>query len=141
MTAPYTLQHNGLAKRRNMILLDMTRSMLNENKFSHSLWGEAVSTASYVLNRCPTKKLKETIPFEKWTRYKKNVSHLRVFGYVSYKHVLGATRNKLDDRSKAMLLIGFHNTSAYNIYCPITNKMEVYDGNKSMGWEKFSIQL
>ena len=51
--------------------------------------------------------------------------HFRVFDYVCYKHVLDVTRKKLNDRSKVMLLVGYHNTSAYKLYCPFTNKVEV----------------
>ena len=63
-----------------------------------------------MLNRCPTKKLKEIILIQKWTRDKKSISHLKVFGYVCYKHVPEARRQKLDDRSKVMLLVGYHST-------------------------------
>lgn len=41
-------------------------TMLKEKKLPHTFWGEVVATATYVLNWCPTKKLKETIPLEKW---------------------------------------------------------------------------
>ena len=61
--------------------------MLKEKKFLHTLWGEIVATACYVLNRCPTKKLKEIVPIQKWTGDKQSVSHLKVFGSVCYKHV------------------------------------------------------
>ena len=124
VTAPYTPQHNGLAERRNRTLLDMVRSMLKEKKLPQKLWGEAVATATYVLNRCPTKKLKEIVPIQKWTGDKQSVSHLKVFGSVCYKHVPEARRQKLDDRSKVMILIGYHSTGAYKLYCPETNKIE-----------------
>jgi transposase InsO family protein len=65
VTSPYTPQHNGLAERRNRTLLDMTRSMLKEKVLPNTLWGEVVATAASVLNRCPTKKLKEIVPFER----------------------------------------------------------------------------
>ena len=29
-------------------------------------WGEAVNTAMYVLNQCPTKSVEGTTPFEAW---------------------------------------------------------------------------
>lgn len=56
VTAPYT--PHGLLERRNKSLLDMARSMLKENKLPLAFWGKAVNTAAYILNRCPTKKLK-----------------------------------------------------------------------------------
>jgi hypothetical protein len=71
------------------------------------------------------KKLKEIIPFERWNGYKKSVSHFRVFGSVFYKHVPETTRKKLDDISKVMLLVGYHSTCAYKLYCSFTNKVEV----------------
>lgn len=70
VTSPYTPHHSGLVKRRNITLLDMKMSILEEKKLHHSLWGEVVSTAAYVLNRCPTKKLKKIVNFEKWIGYK-----------------------------------------------------------------------
>jgi len=57
VTSPYTPQHNGLAEKWNRSLLDMTRSMLKMKKMPNTFWGEAVRTAAYILNRCPTKKL------------------------------------------------------------------------------------
>src|SRR4051812_42609992 len=84
----------------------MTRSMLKENKLPLNIWGEAVAFVAYVLNMCPTKRLKEIVPLEKWTKEKQSVSHLKVFGSVCYKHVPEARRKKMDDRSRVMLLVG-----------------------------------
>lgn len=42
-------------------------------------WGEATSTAVYILNIYPTKKIVERTPYEAWTSAKLNVSRLRVF--------------------------------------------------------------
>lgn len=49
---------------------------------------------------------------------------LRVFGFVCYKHVPDAKRKKLDNRSRVMLFIGYHNTCAYKLYYHVTNKVE-----------------
>lgn len=87
--------------------------------------GEEIATSVYVLNRCPKKKLKKAVPIEKWIGRKKSVSHFKVFGFVCYKHIPYATRRKLDDISKVRLLIGYHSTCAYKLYCPVTNKVEV----------------
>lgn len=117
----------------------MTRSILKEKKLPHTLWGEIVVTASYVLNRCPTKKLKETIPFQKWTGDKQSVRHFRVFGFVCYKNVLGATKNKLNYRSKVMLLIGYHITCVYKLYCPITSGTTISEASASESEHYFGI--
>lgn len=45
-----------------------------------------------------------------------NVSHLKVFGALCFKHVPDARRKKLDDKSKAMILVGYHSTGVYKLY-------------------------
>jgi len=77
--APCTLQHIGLAERKNKSLLDMTRSMLKLKKIPNTLWGEAVRTATYILNICPAKKL-DQISEEVWLGRKQSAKQLRVFG-------------------------------------------------------------
>jgi hypothetical protein len=44
--------------------MNMVRSMLNGKHLPKELWGEAVSTAAYNLNRCPTKRLDGITPEE-----------------------------------------------------------------------------
>lgn len=85
---PYTPQHNGVDERRNKTISNMVRSMLKSKNLPVKLWGEAVSTATYILNRCPTMKLKSLTPKEAWTRVKPRVEYFRVFGSVCYRHLL-----------------------------------------------------
>ena len=54
-TAPYTPQQNGLAERKNRTLVDMVNSMLLKASLPYNLWGEALLTASHVLNRLPSR--------------------------------------------------------------------------------------
>jgi transposase InsO family protein len=124
VTAPYTPQHNGLAERRNRTLLNMARSMIKQKCLPHKFWGEAVTTAAYILNKCPTKKLK-LVPEEAWYGRKPSVKHLKVFGSLCYKHVPDARRTKLEDKSEIMILIGYHPTGAYKLYDPVTNKVHI----------------
>jgi len=51
-----------------------------------------VKYAIHILNRCPIKSLENIVPEEAWTRRKPNVSHIRIFGYVAYAHVLDKLR-------------------------------------------------
>lgn len=110
VTSPSTPQHNGLAERRNRTILNMERSKLKQKKMPHKFWGEAVNTATYILNKCPTKKLKNRVPEEAWNGRKQNVKHLKFFGSICYKHIPYAKRSKFDDKSKKMVLIGYHST-------------------------------
>ncbi|MCH97475.1 retrovirus-related pol polyprotein from transposon tnt 1-94, partial [Trifolium medium] len=103
---------NGLAERRNRSILNMARSMVKQKQLPKRFWAEAVSTAVYILNRCPTKRLIDKVSEE-------------VFGSLCYKHVPEARRKKLDDKSEPMIFVGYHRTGAYRLYNPITNKVEI----------------
>ncbi|KAG8475050.1 hypothetical protein CXB51_031854 [Gossypium anomalum] len=55
-TMPGSPSMNGVAERRNRTLKDMVRSMIAHSILPESLWGEALKTAAYILNRgCPAK--------------------------------------------------------------------------------------
>jgi hypothetical protein len=116
---PYTPQQNGSAERRNRTIMNMVRCMLKGKNLPKELWGEAVSTATYTLNMCPTKRLNGVTPEEIWSGNKPNVSHMRVFGSLAYKHVLDQLRKKLDDKSTMMILVGYHPTGGYKLYDPV----------------------
>jgi hypothetical protein len=120
VTTPYTPQHNGLDERRNRSMLDMTRSMLKMKKMPNTFWREAVRTSTYILNRCPTKKLNQN-PEEILLGCKQSTKHLRVFGSLCYMHIPDAKRRKLGDKTEPMILVGYHETSAYKLYHPLNH--------------------
>ena len=71
------------------------------------LWGEAVNTSVYILNRSPSKSLQRAIPYEKWTGRKPCVENLRVFGSIVHVKAIGEKLKNLDDRSKPMVFISY----------------------------------
>jgi len=91
----------------------------------HKFWGEAVTIAAYILNKCPTKKLKLKVPEEAWCGRKPSVKHFKVFGSLCYKHIPDARRSKLEDKSEIMMLIGYHPTGAYKLHNPVTQKVHI----------------
>ena len=62
--AGYTPQQNGVYERRNRIIVEMPRNMINEKGLPKYFWAEAVHTTVHILNRCPTKALKDKTPVE-----------------------------------------------------------------------------
>jgi hypothetical protein len=52
-----------MSERRNRTLLDMVRSMMSQSDLPLSLWGYALETAAFTLNRVPTKSIERT-PYE-----------------------------------------------------------------------------
>ena len=67
VTTSYTPQHNGISERRNKTIWDMARCMLKQKMLPKYLWGEVVSTVVYILNRCPTKMLKNKVHEQVWS--------------------------------------------------------------------------
>jgi GAG-pre-integrase domain/Integrase core domain len=63
---------NGVTERRNRILMEMVRSMISHTSLPLNLWGEAIKTTAYILNRVPTKAANKT-PYELWTGRKPNL--------------------------------------------------------------------
>lgn len=59
-----------------------------------------MSTSAYLLNKCPTKKLGNITPAKSWPGFKPNLSHLKVFGLVAYRHVPDQFRKKLVGKGK-----------------------------------------
>ena len=63
VTPPYSPQSNGVAERKNRTLMDMVNSMLLSSGLNENLWGEAILSASFILNRIIIKD-KEKTPYE-----------------------------------------------------------------------------
>src|SRR4051812_25836844 len=68
-------QKIGVAKKHNMTLFDMIRSMMTEENLSTSYWEDALLTVAYVLNCVPTKSV-VTTSYELWTNSKPNMEYL-----------------------------------------------------------------
>lgn len=101
----------------------MTRSLLRDSKIPSYLWGEVVRHSVYLLNRLPTKALKGRTPYEAWIGYKPNISHIKVFGCITYMKIPSVHTSKLDDRSKMVVYLGKE---------PGSNENRLYDPNSGM---------
>lgn len=112
LTVPYTPQQNGVAERYIRSIMEKVMSMLVESDSQKQMWAEAANTAVYLLNRSPTKKIKDATPEEKWTGSKIDLSHLKIFGCRGYVHFPKEKRKKLDEKSKKYMFVGYSETSA-----------------------------
>lgn len=73
----------------------------------YSFWGEAVNTAIYIFNRCPTKALENKTPVEAFSGRKPGIKHLKIFGCICYCHIPGQLSQKLDEASIEGVLVGY----------------------------------
>jgi transposase InsO family protein len=75
MTVAYTPEQNGVAERRNRTLVEMARCMMIQSQLSPSFWAEAISTANYLRNRCPSRSINGQTPHKLWTGKDFSVKH------------------------------------------------------------------
>ena len=105
--------------------MGLVRSMLKEKNLPLELWGEAVSTCVYVLNRSSTKGITIKTPHEKWNGRKLNVSHLKVFGSIAFVKTTGRL-SKLEDKSKCIVFMKYEaGSKAYRCLDPVTFKIHI----------------
>jgi transposase InsO family protein len=74
-SAPYTPQQNGVVERKNMTLIDMSRTMLGEYKMFERFWSEAINTACHAINWLYLHCLLKKTSYELLTGNKPNVSY------------------------------------------------------------------
>ena len=121
----------------------MARSLLKSMGVPGEFWGEAVSTAVYLLNRAPTKSIIGKTPYEAYYNRKPTVDHFRIFGCVGHVKDVTPHLSKLADRSKPMVFIGYDsNTKGYRMFDPkskrvVVTRDVVFEEEKKWEWSKF----
>ena len=121
VSPPYSPKQNGLAERANRTLMEGARCMIEDSRLTKPFRGYAVTTAAHIHNRLPSRSHEDKSPLEHWTGETPSIGHLRVFGSVTYMHIPGETRKKLDPRSRKCILVGYDESSsrkAYRVYDP-----------------------
>ena len=112
-----------MSERRNRTLLDMVRSMMSRTELPLSFWGFALETATFTLNRVPTKSVDKT-PYEIWTGRVPNLSFLKIWGCEVY--VKRLISDKLEPKSDKCFFVGYpRETKGYYFYHKSGNKVFV----------------
>lgn len=106
-TIPRTPQQNGVAERMVRTITERARAMLIGANLNKAFWGEAVLTATYLINITPTKALSlNKTPYEAWHGKKPRMKFLRVFGSTVYIHD-DTRKRKFDEKSWKGILVGY----------------------------------
>ncbi|KAI5355034.1 hypothetical protein L3X38_007929 [Prunus dulcis] len=144
LTIAYSPQQNGVVERKNRTVVEMAKSILHEKGMTYDFWAEAVNTAVYLLNRCPTKSLKKVTPFEGYTGRKPGIAHLKIFGSPCHVLIPSALRHKLEENSHKCIFVGYGLCEkGYRLFDPsprkvILSKDVQFDENGSWKWENAS---
>ncbi|XP_062028861.1 uncharacterized protein LOC133744845 [Rosa rugosa] len=126
----YTPQQNGLAERKNRQLLEVVRASLFGMHVPREYWGEAVKSATYLINRTPSRVIEFQNPHQKLQQLLSLPSlpnlEPRVFGCVAYVHIPKPQRSKLDPRARKCIFVGYADfQKGYRCYDPVTGTMYV----------------
>ncbi|GJR22298.1 ribonuclease H-like domain-containing protein [Tanacetum coccineum] len=98
-----TPQQNGVAERKNMTLIEATRTMLADSLLPIPFWAEAINTVSYVLHMVLVTKPQNKTPYE----------------------LLIDSLGKFDGKSDEGYFLGYSTTSkAFRVYNKRTKRVE-----------------
>ena len=121
-----TPQQNGIAERKNRDLLEKTRALMLQMNVPKRFWSQGVLTATYLINRLPSRVLDSKSPYEVMQNKKINLSHLRIFGCTCYAHIQSHHRDKLDPKAIKCVFMGYSSTQkGYKCYNPCSRKLFV----------------
>jgi hypothetical protein len=91
-------------------------------------------TAVYVQNQLSHSALGFNTPEEMLNRKKPKVSHLKIFGFPVFLHIMKEKRNKLEPLGKKGIFVGYCEVSnAFKIYIPGHHHIEI---NRDVTFEK-----
>jgi hypothetical protein len=87
----------------------IARCLMIQSGLSASLWAEAILTANYLRDRCPSRSLRGEIPFKMWTRKTPIVSYeyFPKFGTTAFALDKRPGKGKFDSRSKKCIFIRY----------------------------------
>jgi hypothetical protein len=123
--APYTPQQNGVTKRKNVTLIEMARTMLDEYKTSDRFWAEAINTACHATNRLYLHKLLKKTSYELISGNKPNVSYFRFFGSKCYVLQKMSKSSKFAHKVYEGFLLGYDsNSCTYRVFNVTTSCVE-----------------
>ena len=128
VTPPYSPQSNGVAERKNRTLMDMVNSMLLSSGLPENLWGEAILSASFILNRIIIKD-KEKTPYEIWKGRVPNLKILKVWGCLAKVGIPNPKRKKIGPKTIDTVFVGYAQNSSANRFLVINSEVSGISNN------------
>ncbi|KAL4586016.1 hypothetical protein LXL04_010646 [Taraxacum kok-saghyz] len=112
-----TPQQNGVVERKHRHLLEVARSLRFEAKLPIRFWGECILTATYIINRLPSKVIDYKTPFEILFKQQPDYSHMKVFGCLVYTRNTDTKGDKFEVRGRRGIFLGYpQGKKGYRVY-------------------------
>ncbi|GKC43676.1 retrovirus-related pol polyprotein from transposon TNT 1-94 [Tanacetum coccineum] len=99
-SCPHTPQQNRVVERKHRHLLETARALIFEANLPKRFWGECVLTATFIINRLPSKVIKNKNPYEIVFDQKPDYDDMKIFGCLSYYKNSVTNGDKFEVRGK-----------------------------------------
>lgn len=107
MSCPHAHQQNGAAERKHRHIVKVGLTLLAHASMPLKFRDEAFLTATYLINRLPTRLNDGISPLEKLFHQTLDYSNLRTFGCACWPHLRPYNSRKLEFRSKQCVFLGY----------------------------------
>lgn len=126
LTVAHTPQQNGVAERKNGTLMGMARCLLYQAELPDKFWAEAVNTANFLRNRCPTQSNNGKSPFHVWNNKTFDLGKIEEFGSKVVILNKKPNKGKLEPRGLTGIFMGYAEFSkAYRVWIPENKKIVI----------------
>lgn len=116
-SCPYTPQQNGVVERKHRHILEIARALRFEANLPLDFWGECVLTATYIINKLPSKVINFKTPHEILLGKPPSYDHFRIFGCLVYAHDNQRKGDKFSERGRPCIFIGYPmGQKGYKVY-------------------------
>jgi histone deacetylase 1/2 len=107
VSCPHTHQQNGMAERKHRHIVETGLTLLAHGSVPFRFWGDAFSTACFLLNRFPSRVINMQTPLERLLGEKPDYTFFKVFGCACWPHLRPYNKRKLEFRSKKCVFLGY----------------------------------
>jgi hypothetical protein len=116
-TIPITPQQNGVVERKNRIVQQMARSIMNEKNIGQTYWVEAIHTTIHILNKANLRPHSDKTPYELWYGRPASIKHFKFFGSKCYIKNNNENLGKYDDGADEGIFLGYAtNSKGYRFF-------------------------
>ena len=125
----YTLQHNGVAERKNRHLVETARTLLLHHKVPQCFWGDVILVTCYLINRMSSSVLHDQIPHSVLLP-NQPLSCLpprSVFDCVCFVYILTPGQDKHSAKATKCVFLGYSRLQrGYRCYSPNIHRYLIF---------------
>ena len=109
VSCPHAHQQNGSAERKHRHIVEVGLSLLAHASMPLKYWDEAFITATYLINRLPSKVIANSTPLEHLYNQEPDYNSLKTFGCACYPNLRPYNHHKLEFRSTQCVFLVYSN--------------------------------